>query len=53
MKTIPNSKNTGNVVKLEGLHYGTSLDLNMGYYHIEVNTKLKEAMYYCTALRKI
>jgi len=25
------------MLKLEGFQYGTSLDLNMGYYHIELN----------------
>ena len=24
------------LLKLEGLHYATSLDLNMGYYHIQL-----------------
>ena len=27
---------------LEGCHYGTTLDLNMGYYHIELSAKSKE-----------
>jgi len=25
------------MLELEGFQYGTSLDLNMGYYHIELN----------------
>ena len=29
-------------MKLEGFKYGTSLDLNMGYYHIELDPKAKE-----------
>ena len=30
------------MLKLEGFKYGTSLDLNMGYYHIELDPKAKE-----------
>ena len=26
------------LLKLEGVHYSTSLDLNMGYYHIQLTT---------------
>ena len=33
------------MLKLEGFTYGTSLDLNMGYYHIELDPQSKE---YCT-----
>ena len=29
------------MLKLEGFQYGTSLDLNMGYYHIELNPNSK------------
>ena len=31
---LPNIKET--LMELEGFQYGTSLDLNMGYYHIEL-----------------
>ena len=30
------------LLRLEGLSYGTTLYLNMGYYHIEVSAKSKE-----------
>ena len=30
------------MLRLEGFRYGTTLDLNMGYYHIELSTKSKE-----------
>jgi hypothetical protein len=30
------------LLKLEGFQYGTSLDLNMGYYHIELSAHSKE-----------
>ena len=33
--------------KLEGFHYATSLDLNMGYYHIELTPR---AAKYCTVI---
>ena len=29
-------------MKLEGFQWATSLDLNMGYYHIELNPDAKE-----------
>ena len=29
-------------MRLEGFRYGTTLDLNMGYYHIELSAKSKE-----------
>ena len=29
------------LLKLEGFQYGTSLDLNMGYYHIELTPNSK------------
>ena len=28
--------------RLEGFRYGTTLDLNMGYYHIELSAKSKQ-----------
>ena len=31
---LPNIKDT--LLQLEGFQYGSSLDLNMGYYHIEL-----------------
>ena len=31
------------MLKLEGFKYGTSLDLNMGYYHIELDPKAKNS----------
>jgi Reverse transcriptase (RNA-dependent DNA polymerase) len=33
------------LLNLEGFQYATSLDLNMGYYHIELNPDSKK---YCT-----
>ena len=30
------------LLRLEGFRYGTTLDLNMGYYHIELSAKSKE-----------
>jgi hypothetical protein len=33
------------LLNLEGFQYATSLDLNMGYYHIELNLDSKK---YCT-----
>ena len=30
------------LLNLEGFQYGTSLDLNMGYYHLELNEHSKE-----------
>eukprot|EP00980_Cylindrotheca_fusiformis_P022592 scaffold9481_cov181-Cylindrotheca_fusiformis.AAC.1 len=32
---LPNIRDT--LMELEGFKFGTSLDLNMGYYHIELN----------------
>ena len=29
-------------MRFEGFRYGTTLDLNMGYYHIELSAKSKE-----------
>ena len=36
-KPYPIPKISDLMLKLEGFQYGTSLDLNMGYYHIELN----------------
>jgi len=36
-KPYPIPKISDLTLKLEGFQYGTSLDLNMGYYHIELN----------------
>ena len=30
------------LLNLEGFKYATSLDLNMGYYHLELDNKSKE-----------
>ena len=30
------------MLKAEGFKYGTSLDLNMGFYHIELDPKAKK-----------
>ena len=30
------------LLRLEGFRYGTTLDLNMGYYHIELSSKSKK-----------
>ena len=35
------------LLKLEGFHYATSLDLNMGYYHIRLS---KNASNLCTII---
>ena len=37
---IPNIQDL--LLRLEGLRYGTTLYLNMGYYHIELSAKSKE-----------
>ena len=37
---IPKIQNL--LLKLEGFKYGTALDLNMGYYHIELSSESKE-----------
>ena len=37
---IPKIQNL--LLKLEGFKYGTALDLNMGYYHIELSDSAKE-----------
>ena len=36
-KPHPMSKMNEMLLKLEGFQYGTSLDLNMGYYNIRIN----------------
>ena len=38
-------KTNENLLKLEGLQYATSLDLNMGYYHIRL---IENASNLCT-----
>jgi len=35
------------MLKLEGFQYGTTLDLNMGYYHIETQPIFQATMHYC------
>ena len=37
------------MLRLEGFRYGTTLDLNMRYYHIELSDKSKEL---CTIVTK-
>ena len=37
------------LLRLEGFCYGTTLDLNMGYYYIELSDKYKEL---CTIITK-
>ena len=37
---IPNIQDI--LLRLEGFFYGTTLDLNMGYYHIELSANSKE-----------
>ena len=37
--TIPKIQDI--LLRLEGFHYGNTLDLNMGYYHIELSSKSK------------
>lgn len=44
-KPYPIPKIQDMLLKLEGFQYATSLDLNMGYYHIELNPDAKK---YCT-----
>ena len=41
-KPFPIPKIQDLMLKLEGFKYRTSLDLNMGYYHIELDPKGKE-----------
>ena len=41
-KPFPIPKIQDLMLKLEGFRYVTSLDLNMGYYHIELDPKAKE-----------
>ena len=40
-KPFPIPKMQDLMLKLEGFTYGTSLDLNMGYYHIELTPNSK------------
>ena len=40
-KPYPIPKIQGLMQKIEGLQYGTSLDLNMGYYHIKLSPQSK------------
>jgi Reverse transcriptase (RNA-dependent DNA polymerase) len=42
MKTFPHSKIQDLLLKLEGFQYARSLDLNMGYYYIELNPYAKQ-----------
>jgi len=37
IKPYPIPKINDLMLKLEGFQYGTSLDLNMGYFHIDIN----------------
>ena len=39
-------------MRLEGFRYGTTLDVNMGYYHIELSAKSKELCTIVTQLGK-
>ena len=41
-KPYPIPKIQDLLLKLEGFQYGTSLDLNMGYYHIELSPNSKK-----------
>ena len=41
-QTYPISNIQDLLLRLEGFRYGTTLDLNMGYYHIELSAKSKE-----------
>jgi hypothetical protein len=47
---IPKIKDS--LLRLEGFTYGTSLDLNMGYYHISLSNKSKEMCTITTQWRK-
>ena len=40
-KPYPMTKINEMLLKLEGFQYATSLDLNMGYYHIRLSKKRK------------
>ena len=42
METLPNTTHSRHLLNLEGFQYATSLDLNMGYYHLELDSKSKE-----------
>jgi len=41
-KPFPIPKIQDLLLKLEGFQYGTSLDLNMGYYHIKLSSDAKK-----------
>jgi hypothetical protein len=47
---IPNIQDM--LLNLEGFQYATSLDLNMGYYHIELS-RLEEAMHPGVSFREV
>ena len=49
-EAFPYPENSRFTTKLEGYQFATSLDLNMGYYHIELSPFSHEAMYNCTAV---
>lgn len=51
-KPYPIPKIQDFLMKLEGFQWATSLDLNMGYYHIELNPDTKK-MHNCDILGKI
>ena len=51
-KPFPIPKIQDLMLKLEGFQFATSLDLNMGYYHIE-QSFTQEMMYDCTSLGQI
>ena len=46
-KSYPMTNINGMLLKLEGFHYATSIDLNMGYYHTQMR---KNANNLCTIL---
>ena len=45
---IPNIRDT--LLELEGFGFGTSLDLNMGYYHIELSPNSRITVQWCFCL---
>ena len=49
---IPNIQDM--LLNLEGFKYATSLDLNMGYYHLELDERAKElCLHYRSAFRQV
>ena len=48
---IPKIQNL--ILKVEGINDGTSLDLNMGYYHILLSLDAPKNVYNCTTFWKI